>query len=72
MAWMDAEFCESRCPVCTRARRGNRLAKLLQKLEMALTGGGCPAGRARQRKYGVRPDEPLPRDRACAARGVRS
>ncbi|HON48142.1 MAG TPA: hypothetical protein PLZ60_10390 [Kiritimatiellia bacterium] len=64
MAWMDAEFCESRCPVCTRARRGNRLAKLLQKLEMALTGGGCPAGRARQRKYGVRPDEPLPRDRA--------
>ena len=62
MAWMDAEFCESRCPVCTRARRGNRLAKLLQKLEMALTGGGCPAGRARQRKYGVRPDEP--RDRA--------
>ncbi|HRT30197.1 MAG TPA: hypothetical protein P5527_10420 [Kiritimatiellia bacterium] len=60
MAWMDAEFCESRCPVCTRARRGNRLAKLLQKLEMALTGGGCPAGRARQRKYGVRPDEPLP------------
>jgi hypothetical protein len=64
MAWMDAEFCESRCPVCTRARRGNRLAKLLQKLEMALTGGGCPAGRARQQKYGVRPDEPLPRDRA--------
>ena len=62
MAWMDAEFCESRCPVCTRARRGNRLAELLQKLEMALTGGGCPAGRARQRKYGVRPDEP--RDRA--------
>jgi len=60
MAWMDAEFCESRCPVCTRARRGNRLAKLLQKPEMALTGGGCPAGRARQRKYGVRPDELLP------------
>jgi len=20
MAWMDAEFCESRCPVCTRFR----------------------------------------------------
>ena len=65
MAWMDAEFCESRCPVCTRARRGNRLAKLLQKLEMALTGGGCPAGRARQQKYGVRPDEPTARPRVA-------
>lgn len=55
---LDAEFCESRCPVCTNARKGNPFAKLLQKLEMALTGGGCPAGRDRLKKYGVRPDEP--------------
>lgn len=55
--FFDAEFCESRCPVCTNARKGNAFARLLQKLEMALTGGGCPAGRARQKKYGVKPDE---------------
>ena len=54
---LDAEFCESRCPVCTRAREGKRWAVWLQKFEMALTGGGCPAGRARQKKYGVRPNE---------------
>jgi hypothetical protein len=56
----DADFCESHCPVCTRARNGNKLAKLFVKIEMALTFGGCPAGRARKKKYGVRPDEPLP------------
>jgi hypothetical protein len=54
---LDAEFCESHCPVCTNARRGNAFAKLLQKIEMALTGGGCPAGRERQKKYGVKPSE---------------
>ncbi len=53
----DAEFCESRCPVCVNARKGNRFAKWLQKIEMALTGGGCPAGRDRQKRYGVRPHE---------------
>jgi len=57
---LDAGFCELKCPVCTRARKGNPVAKFFQKLEMALTGGGCPAGRDRQRKYGVKPDEPLP------------
>jgi hypothetical protein len=56
----DPDFCEKRCPVCTRARRGNPLAKLLQTIEMLITFGGCPFGRARQRKYGVRPNEPLP------------
>jgi hypothetical protein len=56
----DPEFCESRCPVCTRARRGNRLARFLQRLELVLTFGGCPWGRARARKYGVKPDEPIP------------
>lgn len=54
---LNAEFCESRCPVCTRARKGHTFAKLLQRLELALTGGGCPAGRDRQRTYGVKPDE---------------
>jgi hypothetical protein len=54
---LNAEFCESRCPVCTRARKGHAFAKLLQRLELALTGGGCPAGRDRQRTYGVKPDE---------------
>jgi hypothetical protein len=27
---------------------------------MLVTFGGCPHGRARQKKYGVRPNEPLP------------
>ncbi len=58
----NADFCEKRCPVCTRARKGNRLAKILQRLETLLTFGGCPWGRARQKKYGVKPDEPLPEE----------
>ena len=53
----DAEFCESHCPVCVNARKGNAFAKFIQKIELVLTCGGCPAGRDRQRKYGVRPDE---------------
>jgi hypothetical protein len=54
---LDAEFCENRCPVCTRARKGHLLAKIFQRLEMVLTFGGCPAGRDRQKKYGVKPNE---------------
>ena len=53
----DPDFCESRCPVCTRARKANRFARFLQTIEMIVTFGGCPWGRARQRKYGVRPSE---------------
>jgi len=60
MKFTDAEFCESRCPVCTGAREGKMFARFLQKIEMALTGGGCPAGRDRQRKYGVKPNEKRP------------
>ena len=56
----DPDYCESRCPICTRAREGNRIAKLFQSVEMLVTLGGCPWGRARQKKYGVRPDESLP------------
>jgi len=62
MTLNDPQFCESRCPVCTRARRGNRLARILQKIELAVTFGGCPAGRARRRKYGVGPAEAVPPD----------
>ncbi len=42
------------------ARQGKRWAKLLQAIEMVVTFGGCPWGRARQKKYGVKPSEPLP------------
>ena len=56
----DPDFCESRCPICTRARSGSRFARCLQAIEMVVTFGGCPWGRARQRKYGVKPSEPLP------------
>ena len=61
----DPDFCEKKCPICTRARQpertvGNCLARFVQSLEMLVTFGGCPHGRARQRKYGVRPNEPLP------------
>jgi hypothetical protein len=55
-----AAFCESRCPICTRARAGQRLARVLQAIELLLTFGGCPCGRARRRLYGVAPNEPLP------------
>jgi hypothetical protein len=56
----DPDFCEHHCPICTRARNGNKIAQVLQAVEMAVTFGGCPFGRARQRKYGVRPSEPVP------------
>jgi hypothetical protein len=55
----DPDYCEYGCPVCRGARRGNPIAKFLQAIEMALTGGGCWWGRARRRKYGVKPNEPL-------------
>lgn len=61
MPLFSPEFCERHCPVCTRARKGHKPAQMLQKIEMVITFGGCPWGRARQKKYGVRPDEPIPR-----------
>lgn len=60
MRLIDPEFCESRCPVCTNARKGHLLARMVQRIEMIVFFGGCPAGRARRKKYGVRPDEALP------------
>ncbi len=56
----DPDFCEFRCPICTNARKGNLLAKVAQKIEMVVTLGGCPSGRARKKKYGVKPNESLP------------
>lgn len=56
---LDADFCEHKCPICTRARQGKPIARLLQRLEMFLTGGGCPAGKARLKKYGVKPNDKL-------------
>ena len=56
----DPDFCEKRCPICTRARRGIRWARFLQAVEALVTFGGCPWGRARQGKYGVKPAESLP------------
>jgi hypothetical protein len=67
--WFDPDFCESRCPICTRAREGNRVARFFQAIEMIVTFGGCPWGRARRRKYGVRPDQPVPRPDVDAASG---
>lgn len=60
MVRFDPEFCEQRCPICTRARRGVRWARWLQGLELLITFGGCPWGRSRRRKYGVAPDVPIP------------
>ena len=58
----DPDFCELHCPVCTNARKGHGLARILQKLEMLVTFGGCPSGRARRKKYGVAPDEVIPQE----------
>jgi len=62
-SFFDPDFCEYHCPICTRARRGNPVAKFLQRIEMVVTFGGCPWGRARQKKYGVKPTESLPPER---------
>lgn len=56
----DPDFCELHCPVCTSARKGNPLARVLQRIEMFMTFGGCPSGRARRKKYGVGPGKAIP------------
>jgi 3'-phosphoadenosine 5'-phosphosulfate sulfotransferase (PAPS reductase)/FAD synthetase len=56
----DPDYCEYGCPICTRAREGNPLAQFFQKMELLVTFGGCWWGRARRRKYGVTPNEPIP------------
>jgi hypothetical protein len=67
-AMFSPDFCEKRCPICTRARKGNRIARFLQAIEVVVTFGGCPWGRARQRMYGVRPSEPLPPGQQATAK----
>jgi len=57
----DAEYCEHGCPICRGARSGNPIYNVLQTVEMAVTMGGCPWGRARKLKYGVPPNQPLPK-----------
>ncbi len=58
----DPEYCESGCPVCTGARKGNPVAKFIQRIEMMVTSGGCPWGKAREKKYGVKPHESIEPD----------
>ena len=65
MVEFDPDFCETKRPIRARAGKGSGFAKSVQSFEMALvTIGGCPWGRARQRKYGVGPNEPLPEKRS--------
>ena len=45
----DPEYCEFGCPICTKARSGNKLARFLQFIEMKLTIGGCWWGKAREK-----------------------
>lgn len=56
----DPDFCEIGCPICVPARNGNKIAGFFQKIELMVTVGGCWWGRARKRKYGVDPDQPVP------------
>ena len=61
----NPDFCEKKCPICTKARQGNRLARFLQEVEMLVTFGGCPHGRARQQNTGSGLTEPLPPESAA-------
>lgn len=56
----DPDYCEYGCPICRAARKGNSFASLFQKVELALTRGGCWWGRAREKKYGVPPEKSIP------------
>jgi len=58
----DPDYCEFGCPICKNARNGNKIAKFVQKIELLLTFGGCWWGRAREKKYGVKPDEKRQKD----------
>jgi hypothetical protein len=56
----DPDYCEFGCPICVPARKGNKVAKFIADIEHTITFGGCWWGRARKRKYGVSPGEPIP------------
>ncbi len=53
----DPDFCEYGCPICVPARKGHQVAKTVQNIEMAIF-GPCWWGKAREKKYGVKPNEP--------------
>ncbi|WGI16995.1 hypothetical protein QEN48_05705 [Methanonatronarchaeum sp. AMET-Sl] len=56
-------FCEKYCPVCRPARAGYSFFEWIQGIELRITGDeGCPFGQARYDYYGVKPDEPIPKD----------
>lgn len=56
----DALFCEEKCPICAKGRLSKKgFYHALLKLEMAVTGGGCPYCKAREEVFGVRGDELL-------------
>ena len=38
----DPDYCEKKCPICSKARRGHRLARFFQSIEMLVTFGGYP------------------------------
>ncbi|MBL0717075.1 MAG: hypothetical protein JJV89_03395 [Desulfosarcina sp.] len=59
----DPDYCEFGCPICTKARTGNSFAKFIQRIELAITFGGCPWGRAREKKYGVKPNEQIQQEK---------
>jgi hypothetical protein len=44
-----ANFCREKCPVCTRARKGNKLARIFVKYVDSKV---CPCCRAYERVYG--------------------
>ena len=56
----DPDYCEFGCPICKNARKGNKVAKFIQKIALVLTFGGCWWGKAREKKYGVKPHEKIP------------
>lgn len=54
-------FCEKFCVVCKGARKGNKICKAIQNIELKIFGkNGCIWGAARTKYYGVTPDKKLP------------
>jgi hypothetical protein len=53
-------FCEKYCIICKGAREGNRICKVIQKVELKIFGrNGCIWGAARTRYYGATPDKKI-------------
>jgi hypothetical protein len=54
----DPDFSELRCPIRTRARSGDKLARFMPGIETVVTFGGCPWGRAGRQVLDARCDDP--------------